>query len=648
MTSPDLTQANIDKIAELFPSVVTETLDADGNPARAVDFDLLRQELSDHIVEGPQERYRLDWPGKRAAAFTANAPIAKTLRPVREESVDFDTTQNLMIEGDNLEVLKLLQKSYTGKVKLIYIDPPYNTGKDFVYPDDFRDGVENYLQLTGQSERGGRSLVSNPEASGRFHTTWLNMIYPRLRVARSLLSSDGFLVVSIDDSEVGDLRLACDEVFGSENFVANVVWQKKYTRANDATFFSATHDHLLFYARDRSQAVLGRVARGEEQTRAYSNPDHHPKGPWTATPLHARSGSTTGSDPCANGVVWAPPTGTYRRVRDDTMAALEQENAIWFGANGSSTPSRKSFLAELDDGMVPVTIWEHAFAGHNHQANDELKDLDMAGCFSSPKPTKLISRILELTTTGAEGEVVMDFFVGSGTFGDAVVRQNLEDGGRRRYIAVQLPEPLDVTNKDQRVAAEFCDATGVARSIAELTKERLRRSGAAVRSCEGGGGVDAGFRVFKLDTSNIETWEPDREELDRSLEEVIEHLKGDRSEDDILFELLLKLGLELTAPIETREMSGKSVYSVGAGTLFVCLAESVDRDDIEALTEQQKATKITNLLTKLRRHGVIVNRGTRTKPRWELSYAGDGSAPSEPAGKKDDGGSDDARGPGSA
>jgi adenine-specific DNA-methyltransferase len=571
--SVDMTVDNLDALQRLFPDAFVEG---------KVDFDVLKQLLGGAVDER-DEKYGLNWHGKRAARQMALTPSTGTLRPCPEESVDWDTTQNVMIEGDNLEVLKLLQKSYSGRVKLIFIDPPYNTGNDFVYPDDFRDGVDNYLQLTGQRSGDGRSLTSNPEASGRFHTTWLNMVYPRLKLAHSLLASDGFLVISIDDSEVGDLRLVCDEIFGADSFVANVVWQKKYTRANDATFFSTTHDHLLFYARDKAEARLGRVARGEAQTRAYSNPDGHPKGPWKATPLHARSGSNTSSYVFENGVTWAPPTGTYRRFSDESMRALEQDDAIWFGASGSSTPSRKSFLSELDDGMVPVTIWDHEFAGHNHQANDELKALGMAGCFSSPKPTKLMGRILELTTTGADGEIALDFFVGSGTFGEAVTRQNLADGGNRRYLAVQLPEQLDPKNKDQRVAAEFCESIGVALTIAELTKERLRRSGKAVKASEGGAEVDAGFRVFKLDSSNIEAWEPVRTDLESSLTDAIVHLRGDRSEGDILAELLLKLGLELTVPIAEREIANKTVYSVGSGTLLVCLATAMDHADIEAI-----------------------------------------------------------------
>lgn len=571
--SADPVAGNLNALQHLFPDAFTEG---------KVDFDVLRQLLGG-AVDDRDERYGLNWNGKRAARQIALTPSTGTLRPHPEESIDWDTTRNVMIEGDNLEVLKLLQKSYSGRVKLIFIDPPYNTGNDFVYPDDFRDGVDNYLHLTGQRSGDGRALTSNPEASGRFHTTWLNMVYPRLKLAHSLLSSEGFLVVSIDDSEVGDLRLVCDEIFGGENFIANVIWQKKYTRANDATFFSATHDHLLFYARDKAAAKLGRVARGEDQTRAYSNPDGHPKGPWKATPLHARSGSNTDAYVFGNGITWAPPTGTYRRFSDETMRALELDNAIWFGKSGSSTPSRKSFLSELDDGMVPVTIWDHEFAGHNHQANDELKALGMAGCFSSPKPTKLMGRILELTTTGSEDEIVLDFFVGSGTFGEAVVRQNLADGGSRRYLVVQLPEQLDPENKDQRVAAEFCESIGVPLTIAELTKERLRRSGDAVRASEGGAEVDAGFRVFKLDSSNIEAWKPVRADLEGSLTDAIEHLNVDRTEEDILFELLIKLGLPLTVPIDSRELAGKVVHSVGGGTLFACLALSIGSKDLEAV-----------------------------------------------------------------
>ncbi len=571
--SADVVGANIEQLKALFPEAATEG---------RIDFDVLRQVLGD-AVEDREEKYGLTWHGKRRARQIALTPSAGTLRPCPEESVDWDNTQNLMIEGDNLEVLKLLQKSYAGKVKLIYIDPPYNTGKDFVYPDDYRDNIRNYLELTGQVDGAGRKLSTNTEASGRFHTDWLNMMYPRLRLARDLLNASGFLVTSIDDHEVANLRLACDEVFGGENFVANVVWQKKYTRANDATFFSDNHDHLLVYARDTSKARLGRVERGDQQLAAYANPDNHPKGVWKATPLHARSGPNRRPYTFRNGVRWAPPAGTYRRFSDQTMKALEDGGEIWFGADGTQVPSRMSFLGEMDEGMVPVTVWDHKFAGHNHEANDELKSLGLGATFISPKPVRLMARLPELFTTALTADLVLDFFAGSGTMGHAVMAKNATDSGTRRYCMVQLPEPLDVHDRSQEIAAKLCESLARPSNVAELTKERLRRAGEKICDENPMFAGDTGFRVFRLDSTNIQTWDPDRDNLEQTLEGAVNHLKADRTEQDILFELLLKLGLDLCVPIERREIAGKEVHSVGGGFLVVCLAPAITREDVEAL-----------------------------------------------------------------
>ena len=578
--SRDVQAENLATLSAMFPELLTE-----GPDGVAVNLDVLKSLVGDRTVTDADEKYGLNWHGKRKARQLALTPSTGTLRPCPEDSVNWDTTQNLMIEGDNLEVLKLLQKSYAGKVKLIYIDPPYNTGKDFVYPDNFQDNIKNYLELTGQTGEGGKKLSSNTEASGRFHTDWLNMMYPRLKLARNLLKSDGYLVISIDDCEVGNLRLACNDVFGEENFLANVVWQKKYTRANDAKFFSANHDHLLVYAKDASACTLGRTDRGEDQLAAYENTDNHPKGVWKATPLHARSGSNRGAYTFSNGTVWAPPTGTFRRFSDDTMKSLDLGNEIWFGSDGRQVPSRKSFLGEMDDGMVPVTIWDHKFAGHNHEANTELKDLGLGGGFTSPKPTRLVSRMLELFTIKNDGDVVVDFFAGSGTTGHAVFAQNLSDCGNRRFLAVQLPERLNAQDKDQEVAADICDKLGKPRTIAELTKERLRRAGKKIKEGNQLFAGDLGFRVFKLASSNIQAWEPDRDKLAETLEASIEHLKTDRTEQDILFELLLKLGLDLCVPIEKRKFAGKEVHAIGGGVLFACLAEKISRIDVEALAQ---------------------------------------------------------------
>ena len=437
--SADVKAENIDRLKELFPELVTE-----GPQGTAINVDVLKSLVGDATVTDADEKYGLNWHGKRLARQIALTPSTGTLRPCPDESVDWDTTRNLMIEGDNLEVLKLLQKSYAGKVKMIYIDPPYNTGKDFVYPDNFRDNIRNYLELTGQTDGEGRRVTSNTEASGRFHTDWLNMMYPRLRLARNLLRDDGVIFLSVDDGEVANLRKACDEVFGEENFVANVVWQKKYTRSNDAKWFSDNHDHILCYAKRKEGFLI--------------------------CPLR---GSNTSSYKFGNGVVWAPPTGTFRRFNDEAMARMEAGNEIWYGEDGTQTPQRKSFLSKVKDGVTPITIWPYSEVGHNHEANNELKKLGLGGVFNNPKPTRLINRMCVLSDAEEKDGMILDFFSGSGTAAHSVMDQNASDGGRRRFILVQLSEQCE--EKSQAFKEGYF-------TIAEITKERLRRAGKTVHS----------------------------------------------------------------------------------------------------------------------------------------------------------------------
>lgn len=571
--SADVVSENISALKSLFPEACREG---------KIDFDVLKQLLGS-AVDDREEKYGLNWHGKRQARQIALTPSTGTLLPCPNDSIDWDTTQNLMIEGDNLEVLKLLQKSYAGKIKLITIDPPYNTGKDFVYPDNFSDSIKNYLTVTGQIE-GNKKISSNTESSGRFHTDWLNMIYPRLKLARNLLSDKGWIAISVDDGEVSRLRAILDEIFGEENFIANIVWQKKYTRANDAQYFSANHDHILIFAKSRDSAKIGRVERGDSQIAAYGNPDNHPKGVWKATPLHARSGSNTDAYTFDNGIKWAPPTGTYRRYSDQTMKELEQANAIWFGMDGKQIPQRKSFLEEMEDGMVPVTIWDHKFAGNNHDASNELKSLEMGGVFTSPKPTLLIRREMELFTGPDSGEIILDFFAGSGTAAHAVMTQNAVDGGNRKFILVQLPEELSADNKDQKVAASFCEKIGRPMNIAEMTKERVRRAGKKIKADNPLFEGDTGFRVYKLAQSNIRTWEAVPSDLEGTLLANAEHIVPGRTEQDILHELLLKLGLDLCVPIETRQIAGKTVHSIGGAALIACLADGLKKDVVESLS----------------------------------------------------------------
>ena len=586
MHSLNLTDGNIDRIRELFPGCVTEIKDEGGrmgdekgegsafspHPSSlryAIDFDLLRQELSGHIVEGPQERYHLNWPGKREALLTANAPIAKTLRPCREESVDFDTTKNLFIEGDNLDALKLLQETYLGKVKMIYIDPPYNTGNDFIYEDDFVENADEFLLRSNQKDEEGNRLVANTESNGRFHSDWLSMIYPRLKLARNLLRDDGVIFISIDDGEVGNLRKLADQIFGEGNFIANVIWQKKYTRANDAKWFSDNHDHILCYGKEKRGMVLNMLPRNTEQLAAYSNPDNHPKGAWKATPLHAKSGSNTSGYTFKNGVTWQPPIGTYRRFNDDSMKKMDDHNEIWFGVDCSQTPSRKSFLSEVKDGVTPVTLWPYNEVGHNHEANNELKDLQMGGVFNNPKPTRLLKRALVLASN--PNDIILDFFAGSATTAHAVMQLNAEDGGNRKFIMVQLPELCN--EQSEAFKAGY-------KTIAEISKERIRRAGKKIKDEGGRSGrkdetgrmkdeesslfsdsenssliphpssLDVGFRVLKIDSSNMAKvyYTPDAVKQEE-LFGAVDNIKPDRTPEDLLFQILLDVSVDLSLPI---------------------------------------------------------------------------------------------------
>lgn len=604
--TPDLTAANIERIAALFPNCVTEAADESGKLKRAIDFDLLRQELSGDLVEGPQERYRLDWPGKREALAMANTPVALTLRPCREESVDFENTKNLYIEGDNLDALKLLQETYLGKVKMIYIDPPYNTGNDFIYEDDFTAEKEAYERGAGEKDEEGNRMMDeerwrqNTTSNGRFHSDWLSMIYPRLRLARSLMSDDAVVFISIDDGEVGNLRKAADEVFGSDNFVANIVWEKKYTRANDAAFFSDNHDHLLCYCRDKQQSSLHQLPRSEKQLDAYSNPDGHSKGPWKATPLHAKSGTNTAAYTFKNGVVWAPPKGTFRRFNDASMEAMDDGDEIWFGKDGNQIPSRKSFLSEVKGGVTPVTIWPFSEVGHNHEANNQLKDLGLGGLFNNPKPYNLVIRQLVLTSD--PDSIILDFFSGSATTAHAVMQLNAEDGGKRRHIMVQLPEPCD--EKSEAFKAGY-------KTIAEIGKERIRRAGKKIlaewqakQAKEQGAErdlltphselrvphspPDIGFRVLKIDSSNFADIHRRPDELDqKELALHTEHIKPERTPEDLLFQVLVDWGVDLALPIVAETLCGKRVFFVDGNALAACFDPGLTDELIKAIAARK-------------------------------------------------------------
>lgn len=572
MTSPDLTDANIDKLAELFPTVVTETVDADGNVKMAVDFDLLRQELSDHVVEGPQERYRLDWPGKRAAAFAANAPIAKTLRPVREESADFDSTENLFIEGDNLDALKLLQEAYLGKVKLIYIDPPYNTGNDFVYNDDFAESTVEYLRKSGQVDEAGANMVANTEANGRFHSDWLSMMYPRLKLARNLLSADGSIFISADDHEAANLRRLCDEIFGEGNFQADISWQKRYTRSNNTQDFTTVIEHILVFSRS-SEFIVNLLPRTEEADGRYSNPDNDARGPWKgasflnpATPQQRPNLCYSIENP-NTGKSTVPTTNAWRRSREE-FVRLSEDNLLYWGSDGrSAVPSIKMFLSEAR-GLTPINFWEHSYAGNTDEGTRDLSTLFGAKVFDNPKPVRLLKRILEHAT--GPDSLVLDFFGGSGTTAQAVLEKNMEDGGARRFILVQLDE----VPHQQSEASSAGYAT-----IAAVSRDRIKRAGQHMRDAAGitTANLDAGFRALRIDSTNMSDVLRSPDETDQlALDQLEGSVKPDRSSEDLLFQVLLDWGLELTMPINVEQIAGHEVYFVEGGLgLIACFDTSI-------------------------------------------------------------------------
>jgi adenine-specific DNA-methyltransferase len=566
MHSPDLTQDHIARLRELFPGCVTEAQGEDGAVRLAVDFDLLRQELSGTLVEGPQERYQLNWPGKREALLTANAPIAKTLRPCRDASVEFDTSKNLFIEGDNLDGLKLLQETYLGKVKLIYIDPPYNTGRDFVYEDDFAASAAEYFAKSNQVDEERNRLVLNSEANGRFHSDWLSMVFPRLKLARNLLTDDGVIFISIDDNEVARLRGLCDEIFGDENFVACIVWQKTLTRRNDARLFSSAHEYVLCYARDITQVKIERVEADEKQRATYANRDDDPRGDWLPIPFHAPNIRPNLTYPITTpgGRVLMPPAGRCWATTEEKFRELVADNRIYFGKGGNGMAQRKKFWAEREDGMVPWTWWPFDYAGENREATKELKDLfDEENPFDAPKPTKLVRRLLSLVAA-KDGDIFLDFFAGSGTFAHAVMAANAEDGIDRRFIAVQIAEPCGEDSEGRR--------KGFA-NIAAITLERLRRCGKEVVNLSGQERwkKDVGFRLLRIDTSNMADvyYAPDAVNQG-ALDGFTDNIKPDRTAEDLLFQVMLDWGVDLALPITRQTIQGREVLFVDGNALAAC------------------------------------------------------------------------------
>lgn len=572
MHSTDNTQKNIDKLLKLFPNCKTEKQDDNGELSIGVDFDLLKQEISKNIVEGPQERYQLNWPGKKEALLTANAPIAKTLRPCREESVDFDTTENLFIEGDNLEALKLIQETYLGRVKMIYIDPPYNTGKDFIYADNFAESTDEYLQESGQKDDEGNRLVANTDTNGRFHSDWLSMMYSRLKLARNLLSDDGVIFISIDDGEVGNLRKICDEIFGESNLISQICHKSRASISNDK-LISSNHNTIMMYAKSFSDIFAKRKLIGlDPDLSDFSNPDNDKRGPWKATPVDGPGGEKKG-----NPYYEFLGIEGYFRYSKETMEKKHNDGLIIKTKNGLQ---QKYFLATAKESRKTDNTWWDD-AGLTSTATRNLQNLMGGKTFDTPKPVELIHRMLKLTTfKDKNNAIILDFFAGSATTAHSVMQINAEDNGSRKFIMVQLPEIID--EKSEALKSGYS-------TISEISKERIRRAGKKIREENTEAiGLDLGFRVLKIDSSNMNDvhYTPDSV-AKGDLFNQVEHIKADRSAEDLLFQVMLDWGVDLSLPIRKETIESKGVYFVNDDDLVACFDEDIDGALIKALAEKQ-------------------------------------------------------------
>lgn len=543
----------------------------------------MRQLLSSDIVEGNEERYQFTWPDKRKAILAANAPINATLRPCPKESVNFDTTQNLYIEGDNLDVLKCLKETYLHKVKMIYIDPPYNTGNDFVYEDDFAESASEYLANSGQFDEQGNRLVTNTESNGRFHTDWLNMIYPRLKVARDLLTEDGVIFISIDDNEAKNLKNITDEVFGERNFLAQVVWERSFSPINLMKHFSPSHDYVLCYAKNVDSAACHGIGRSNEANDRYSNPDNDPRGVWSSSDISVGPAVQENIYPITtpSGRVVEPPAGRSWRLSRKAFRERLEDNRIWFGPNGDNTPRIKRFLSELrKTGITPMTIWKHTEVDHSQGATQKLAKLfDGKKYFDYPKPVSLIERCLQLYSD--KDSLILDFFSGSATTAHAVMQLNAEDGGNRKYIMVQLPELTD--EKSEAYKAGY-------KNICEFGKERIRRASAKIKekNPEKAQNLDTGFRVLKLDSSNMkEVFYSPKETTQQELFALVDNVKDDRTSEDLLFQVMLELGATLDSKIEESVVDGKTIYNVADGYLVACFDQKVTDEVVTAIAKMQ-------------------------------------------------------------
>ena len=583
LSSVDGTQLNLEALYQIAPSCFTEVKDdKTGELRHVVNFKTLRQLLGDNAVEDADEMYQFTWPGKQEARREAARPTTKTLRPVVEDSVDWDNTQNLYIEGDNLEVLKLLQKSYMGKVKMIYIDPPYNTGNDFVYDDDFAASQDDYDLFAGNIDELGNRYRKNTETNGRFHSDWCSMMYSRLMVARSLLTEDGVIFVSIDDNEQRNLKNICDEIFGASNFVAQLIWERAFSPKNDAKYISNSHDYVLMYALDLEKFTIGRLPRTEEANARYSNPDNDPRGVWMSSDISVKTYNAACDYPITtpSGKIVEPPAGRCWSLSAKAFAERLQDNRIWFGPNGDNTPRLKRFLSELKyDGMAPTSLLFYKDVGHSQEGAQEVVSLfGDKGVFDGPKPVRLLERLIILANLKSDS-IVLDFFSGSATTAHALIKMNSNKNFQCKFILVQLPEEVNDTKKEQEY-----------KNICEIGKERIRRAGKKIKeeSPLTTQNLDTGFRVFRLADSNFEEVKKAPGEYDQSqLDLFLNNVKSDRTDLDLLFGAMLSWGVQLSLPMTSEEVDEKMIYSVNDGDLVACFADDITENIVKAMADKQ-------------------------------------------------------------
>ena len=579
LETPDLTAVNVEKIGALFPNCITEKSDEIGKLKKAVNFDLLRQMLSDDVVEG-DEAYEFTWVGKKAAIVEANKPIRKTLRPCPEESVDWDSTENLYIEGDNLDALKLLQESYLNAVKMIYIDPPYNTGNDFIYRDDYKLSQLEYEEGIGVCDEDGDRLFKNTETNGRFHSDWCSMIYSRLMLARNLLTDDGVMFISIDDHEQENAKKICGEIFGESNFAAELIWERAFSPKNDAKYVSNSHDYVLMYAKNISKFVIGRLPRTEKANARYSNPDNDPRGVWMSSDISVKTYNAENDYPITapSGRVIEPPTGRCWRLSKKAFLERLQDNRIWFGPDGDGVPRIKRFLTDLKhEGMAPTSIMFFKDVGHSQEGSQEVTKLLGAGAFDGPKPIRLMMRLLTLANL-RDDSIILDFFSGSASTAHAVLQNNAENSKHCKYVMVQIPQECD--EKGEAYQAGF-------KNICEIGKERIRRAAKKIIE-ETEAEIDYGFRVLKLDDTNMRDVYYSADEYDQNMLALLEsNIKDDRTDLDLLFGCLLEWGLPLSLPYRSEDIEGCKVHTYNEGDLIACFHENIPDSVVKEIAKKQ-------------------------------------------------------------